>query len=171
MRWFLGIFDRFFAFFSGIAFLQVPSFISQYTDYLQGRVDELGVQVEAYRSVAAQGSKTIRTYIAKFLANSDPEIAAQGQLMEENLLRFDQLSSALASLKSATPLDRGLRFLQHIQSEYIGAVWKNFQLSLDLTFEALIYGGVGIVFAYCVTRFLRWILVGRSDHDFTTEYP
>jgi len=170
MRWIFGIVDRIFVGVAGICMLQLPSFVRQYMGYLQGRVDELGLQIESYRSVAAQGGKTIKEFVSKFLSSADSEIASQGKLMEENLVRFDQMSGALAQLKDSFVWDRGLRFIQNMDTEYIKAVWGQFQPSLDFSVEAIVYGCIGVVAAFLVTRVLKRVVFGKKSKFSSTDF-
>ncbi len=170
MRFLVTIGDRIFACIVVFSCMQIPSFIYQYMDYLQGRVDELGLQIESYRSIAAQGGKTIKEFVSKFLSNTDPEIAAQGRLMEDNLVRFDQMSGALASLKDASVWDRGLLFFQNMDVAHVKSVWKLYQPGLSITAESCTYALVGLVGAVVLSNVFKRLLFGsrRSyhDHDF-----
>jgi len=146
--------------FAALLFLQIPTFIQQYTHELSGHVAELTLQISAIEKAAQSGGKTTAEYIHKFAANSDQDFSSQGLLMQNMLARFKKLSYSLSSLSAASPLMKPWVFANQVDLQIMQNTASKFQVGITLSFEGLLYAFSGLVVAGMLSSCFAFL--GRS---------
>lgn len=139
----LAFFDRLCVVLGALAFSQVPAFIQQYVQQLQGRIEELRLQIGLMREFAMRSGKTLEQLIDKFLAASDVDVVHQGEFIQEMVTRLGYLSSAAEALKNASLTNRFFVFLANLQYDIVKSTLSEFSLGLTFSFEALLYALMG----------------------------
>lgn len=122
---------------------QIPTFMQQYAQRLAGHVDELQHLLNQLRQVASYSNKTLEQYIYKFISNSDPDFAYQGEFMQKTLLRWQELYQTLDHLTHASIWMRPYVFLRDFQYEIAQSTAVSFQAGVNLSVEGLCYAAAG----------------------------
>lgn len=157
--------DRIFALSFAVVFLQIPQLMHDYTQILSGHVSELVFQVGLIHEMAAKSGKSTNDLVAKFLKNSDPDIVLQGQFIKDLLTRYDQFSSALIALQSASVWSKPFVFLQYVYWSLLKETFETFRFALPLNLEGIIYAILGLFVGYGLFQLLkRLVLVFRRKH-------
>lgn len=158
LKWFGTIFERLFGIAGALLLSQFPLFMQQYTHELSGHVAELHRQVGAMREVAHQGGKSLEAFILKFVANADPDIHAQGQLMQQMLHRWHQLSDGLTALQHAALWERPFLFLKSLDNGVVHDTWRSFEPGLPLTIEGACYAFAGLLIGTALFKLIRSLI-------------
>ncbi len=137
--------DRIISVTGAIIFAQMPAFIVQYQQRLGGHVDELKHLIDKYKSYAASNNRTLDEYINVHLQSSVKEFASTGQLMAENLERFNELGKALKELADSTGLIRLFMFFKNIDIDIYRGTMKNFVPGITFSTDAVLYGITGVI--------------------------
>lgn len=137
--------DRIISVTGAIIFAQMPAFIVQYQQRLGGHVDELKHLIDKYKSYAASNNRTLDEYINVHLQSSVKEFASTGQLMAENLARFNELGKALKELADSTGLIRLFMFFKNIDIDIYRGTMKNFVPGITFSTDAVLYGITGVI--------------------------
>jgi hypothetical protein len=158
-KWSIALFDRIFSVGGAIVFSQFPQFMQQYTQRLSGHLSELDLQVKLMQNAAEASSLSLNAYIQKFLqSNSEPAFNRQGEIMQQVMDRFQNLSAALKSFQDASLYKRPFVFITHLNGDIAGDTWTTFQPGIPTTLEGLVYAFVGmlagIIFFYAIRKFL-----------------
>lgn len=156
-KWFTGLLDRSCAVVGAILFAQAPVFMQQYTQQLIGRTAEIKLQVDALSYSANLSGKTVAQLTQKFLANPDPDIARQGEVMLAIVDRWHHLSSALNAMQESSVWTRPFSFLYHLNGEVFGSTFDEFSMGIPLNLEGGIYALVGILVGYMFFACLRYL--------------
>lgn len=159
MKWLAALLDRLCAVLGAFIFCQFPAFFQQYAQRLGGHFAEVSRQTQEFDRLARQSGKTLHQYIQKFLSNSDPDFARQGEIMQALVQRKHQLSDALMQLNQATPLSRPWAFVSHLQADIAKGTLSDFQPALTLSVEGAIYAFVGLVVGYLAFALIRRLVV------------
>lgn len=154
LKWIGGVFDRLFAVVGALLFSQIPLFMQQYTQRLSGHAGELKIQVGSLIEAASFSSKTLEQLIAKFLSSGDMDFVRQGELMQQILIRFHNLTSALQHLEASTPFTRPFVFLSQIDWKIFHGTLDSYSLGITLSLEGGIYALFGVAFGVLLYRFL-----------------
>lgn len=152
------ILERLFGIAGALILSQFPLFMKQYTHELSGHVAELNRQVSAMREVAHQGAKSLDAFILKFVANADPDIRAQGHLMQQMVHRWHQLSESLASLQHAALWERPYLFFQYLDKGVAHDTWRTFEPGLPMTIEGVCYAFAGLLAGTVLFKLLRSLM-------------
>ena len=103
--------DRVLCVCGAVAFSQLPEFMQQYLQRLEGHLDEARLQVDRFKAAAAQAGTTLDQMIAGAGQNPDPAMARLGGVIRASVARVDDLSAADAALRHATMWNRPFAFL------------------------------------------------------------
>ena len=146
-------------------FSQFPAFYLQYLQRLGGRLDQAQVQVERIAAAARDQGLTVAQYLDKFTASADAAYRRQGEVLAAELADAERLRLAVAALLQAPPIERPLRFVQHLDTGAARATLGDFSLGLPLTTEGLVYAAIGLVAGLIalvvIERLLRGVLRRR----------
>lgn len=126
-------------------FAQFPAFYQQYLQRLGGRLDQARLDVARIAQDAAILGRSVQAYVEELLASGTEaaRLAARREL--ERLEGADQLQSAYAALRDASPLERPIAFLQHLDGTLARDTLQVFQPAVPVTLEGLLYGAAGLV--------------------------
>ena len=139
-----AVLDRVFSLLGAALFAQIPGFILQYRNALQGALVEAGRSVSSMRSQASLVGKTLDAFIAKHLSSADPDFVASGKIMQETLQRFESYQQALISLQNAGPLEKVFVFFRVMDYSLVRQM--HFRPVLPLDPEGVLYALVGLIF-------------------------
>lgn len=150
-----SLLDRIISVAGAIVFAQMPAFIVQYQQRLGGHVDELKHLISKYRSYAASNNRTLDEYINIHLQSTVKEFASTGQLMNENLARFNELSSALKEIADSTGLLKLFMFFKNFDVEIYRGTMKNFVPGITFSTDAILYGLTGVIIFMSIYWLIR----------------
>lgn len=149
-----SLLDRIISVTGAIVFAQMPAFIVQYQQRLGGHVDELKHLINKYKSYAASNNRSLDEYINIHLQSTVKEFASTGQLMTENLSRFNELSKALKELTDSTGLVKLFMFFKNIDIDIYKGTMKNFVPGITFSTDAILYGITGVI----IFMSLYWLI-------------
>jgi Protein of unknown function (DUF2937) len=129
-----------------VVFSQIPEFMQQYLQRLEGHLDEARLQVERFKAAAAQAGMTLDQMIAGTGQNPDPAMARLGGVIRSSVARVDELSAADAALRHASLWTRPFAFLEHADWGIARATWAIYRPAVPTTAEGFLYAAVGMVF-------------------------
>lgn len=150
-----SLLDRIISVTGAIVFAQLPAFIVQYQQRLGGHVDELKHLIDRYKSYAASNNRSLEEYINIHLQSTVKEFASTGQLMTENLTRFNELSKALKELADSTGLVRLFMFFKNIDLDIYRGTMKNFVPGITFSTDAVLYGITGVIIFMSIYLFIK----------------
>ncbi len=128
-------------------FLQVPFFMTQYEQRLEGHINELRHWKRVSRPEAAA---------SHLKASSDPIVKNQGEVMTQLMDRLSSFTKAKAALSSASAWTRPFVFASHFDSSLAWETVRGFQIGFAVNLEALAY--------LCVGLLVSLVLKPRSVH-------
>lgn len=141
-----------------LVFAQLPAFIVQYQQRLGGHVDELGRLIARYKSYASVNDRTLEEYINIHLQSNIKEVVSTGQLMTENLSRFNELSTSLKQITDSTGITKLFMFLKNLDLEIYRGTMKNFVPGITFSRDAVLYAIIGIIIFMTSYLFIRKII-------------
>jgi hypothetical protein len=144
-RFLESLLDRIISVAGALIFAQLPAFIVQYQQRLGGHVDELKHLIGKYKSYAAANNRSLDEYINIHLQSTVKEFASTGQIMSENLSRFNELSKALNELTDSTGLMKLIMFFRNLDIDIYRGTMKNFVPGITFNTDAILYGFIGIL--------------------------
>lgn len=156
-----GFFDRLCLVLGALAFLQIPAFMQQYAQQLQGRIEELRLQVGQMREFAIKSGKTLEQLKEKFLASTDADIVHQGEFIQDMVTRLANLSYAAEALKNSSLANKFFVFLANMQYDILKSTLSHFSLGLTFSLEAILYALMGSLAAYSICYGIKK-LIGLS---------
>ncbi|WP_371226554.1 DUF2937 family protein [Roseovarius sp. 2305UL8-3] len=142
---------------------QFPEFSQQYTQRLAGKVEELSRFVEEFDADASDVGAS-REQALVDLAQGGAIGAERAQTIVTTIERQDRLSAALEELRGAGPFTRAFHANAFTDSELARGTLSDFKPALPLSFEGLVFAGVGFLMglgllsgfnAICRQLFLR----------------
>jgi hypothetical protein len=139
--------DRVLCVLGAVVFSQVPEFMQQYLQRLEGHLDEARLQLERFRAAAAQSGMTLDQLVAGAARNPDPSMGRLGGVVRSLIARVDELASADAALRHASLWKRPFVFAGHLDAGIARATWSIFRPAVPTTVEGLLYAGAGTVIA------------------------
>lgn len=163
--------DRVLCVLGAVIFSQLPEFMQQYLQRLEGHLDEARLQLERFREAASQSGMTLDQLVADSGQNPDPAMGRLGGVVRALIARVDELASADAALRHASMWSRPFVFGAHLDRGIARATWVIFRPAVPTTAEGLLYAGAGIVlilgsYHLCVrgpvAGFLRKRAAGRG---------
>jgi hypothetical protein len=145
--------DRVLCVLGAVLFSQLPEFIQQYTQRLEGHLDEARLQIEKFKDAAAQMGMTLD----QLVAGSAQGPGAAGQLaavVRSSVARVDKLASADAALRQASAWTRPFQFAAHLDLPIARATWDIFRPAVPVTAEGLVYALTGMIAALAAYHLL-----------------
>jgi hypothetical protein len=128
-----------------VLFSQLPEFMQQYLQRLEGHMDEAALQVDHFKAAAAQSGMTLDQLVAGAAQNPDPAMGRLGGVIRATLARLDELKSADAALRHASVWSRPFVFLQHVDWGIAKATWAIYRPAVPTTPEGFMYAAVGML--------------------------
>lgn len=136
-------------------FLQIPFFMMQYMQHLEGHVEELRLYRQELIFMAEKNKLTLDKYVLHFEDNIDKIVSSQGEVMKTRLARYEEFTKALSTYKSATPWARPFGFLRFLDGAVAKETLSSFQVGFNITLESLCYLAVGLLFGLIFYNPLR----------------
>jgi hypothetical protein len=130
-----------------VLFSQLPEFMQQYLQRLEGHLDEARLQLSRFKEAAAQSGMTLDQMVAGAGQSPNPAMGKLGDAVRELGARADALGAADAALRHATTWSRPFVFASNLDWGIARATWAIFRPAVPTTFEGLSYALVGIVLA------------------------
>ena len=135
--------------------MQLPSFILQYTQRLAGHLDEAKYQLSKYQYIADQHYQgDILLLVKRYQMNSDPGIAAAGDIVYSLIDRISMLSQSLADLNQQQYISKVYSFITNMDTSMAKATLQDYQLTIPLNIESL---ATGLIFALGVSYIISLI--------------
>lgn len=139
--------DRALCVLGAVLFSQLPEFMQQYLQRLEGHLDEARLQVDHFRDAASRSGMTLDQLIAGAGQNPDPAMGRLGAVVRQALERAGQLGSADDALRHASAWSRPFVFAAHADWTIAKATWSIYRPAVPTTAEGLAYAAVGMVLA------------------------
>ena len=133
-----------------IALSQFPEYAQQYTQRLGGAVDELRVITEEFDRAAAEGGLDRQTALMRYSASNDDFLAGRGNSMTATFQRYDMLSSTLARIDGAGPVERLQSLPAYLDTDIGRRTLENYKPAIPVTMEGVLYAGGGFILGYLV---------------------
>jgi len=139
--------DRILCAAGAVLFSQLPEFMQQYLQRLEGHLDEARLVLSRFKDAAAQSGMSLDQLVAGAAQNPDPSMGKLGGVVRQAMARVDELAAADAALRQASAWTRPFIFLEHMDGGIAKATLSIYRLAVPTTAEGLAYAGFGIVFA------------------------
>lgn len=137
---------------------QLPEFVQQYSQRLAGQRDILQKLVENISKFAAHSDRSLEAYIQKFLESSDPDFQRQGEWMAALELQLRAVTDTITKLNDSTSLSKSWVFFTTLDTDVAKATLSSYQPAVNISFEGLIYGSIGLFVGYLSFLLFRWVL-------------
>jgi hypothetical protein len=145
-----GLLDRVLCVVGAVLFSQMPEFMQQYLQRLEGHLDEARLQVDRFKEAASQSGMTLDQLISGAGRNPDPAMARLGGVVRSAVARVDELGAADSALLHASSWSRPFVFARHIDWAIARATWAIYRPAVPTTAEGLAYAGLGVVIVLAV---------------------
>jgi len=155
----------------GVCFSQFPEYAQQYEQRLGGAVDELKTIVADFDRDATRFGLTRDQALQRYAVSPDDFLVARGTSMDATLARYNKLSTMLADLQSAGPLERVVHLNDYLDSDVGARALQTYKPAVPVTTEGIAWGlagwVLGYLLAYPILGFLtlpfRWRR-GKTPH-------
>ena len=128
---------------------QLPEFMQQYLQRLEGHLDEARLQLERFRDAASKSAMTLEQLVAGAGQNPDPAMGRLGAVVREAAERAGRLGAADEALRHATAWTRPFVFASHLDWSIARATWAIYRPAVPTTAEGLSYAAAGMLVALC----------------------
>jgi hypothetical protein len=133
-----------------IVLSQFPEYAQQYTQRLGGAVDELRVITEDFDRAALAGGLDRTAALERYNASNDDFLAGRGMSMTATFERYDQLSTTLARIEDAGPIERFQSLPAYLDTDIGQRTLENYRPAVPVTMEGILYAGGGFILGYLV---------------------
>jgi hypothetical protein len=137
--------DRILCVLGAVLFSQLPEFMQQYLQRLEGHLDEARMQLGRLREAAAQSGTSLDQLLAGAGRNPDSSAGQLGSLVRASVARVDELAAADSALRHASVWTRPFAFAEHVDLGIARATLGVFRPAVPTTAEGFLYAGAGIV--------------------------
>jgi hypothetical protein len=138
--------DRVLCVAGAVLFSQLPEFMQQYLQRLEGHLDEARLVLSRFKDAAAQSGMSLEQLVAGASQNPDPSMGKLGGVVRQAIARVDELAAADTALRQASAWTRPFVFLEHMDGSIARATLSIYRPAVPTTAEGLAYAGFGIVF-------------------------
>jgi len=145
-----GLLDRLLCVAAAVLFSQLPEFMQQYLQRLEGHLDEAKLAVDRFKAAASQAGMSLDQLVNSAAQNPDASMGKLGAVVHDAVERVDQLGAADAALRNASALSRPYVFLSHVDWGIARATLSIYRPAVPTTLEGLAYALFGIVLILCV---------------------
>lgn len=136
---------------------QFPEYSQQYIQRLAGAVDELTLFVQEFDADAASVGMTRQTALEE-LSESGDLGAARAETIGTTITRYERMSAALEVLQSSGPFTRAYNAVQFNDLDVAQAAMEDFKPAVPVTFEGIVFSGVGFVGGWIAVGLLLGVL-------------
>jgi hypothetical protein len=140
-----GLLDRALCVAGAVLFSQLPEFMQQYLQRLEGHLDEAKLAVGRFSDAAAQAGMTVGQLVSSAAQNPNPAMGKLGGVVQDAVARVDTLAAADAALRGASTWTRPFVFASHADWAIARATLSIYRPAVPTTFEGMVYSGIGIV--------------------------
>jgi hypothetical protein len=137
--------DRFLCVGGAVLFSQLPEFMQQYLQRLEGHLDESRLVVDRFKQAAAQSGMTLDQLVSGAGQNPDPAMGKLGGVIQGALARADELGTADAALRHASAWTRPFVFATHLDGGIARATWAIYRPAVPTTVEGVTYAALGMM--------------------------
>ena len=137
--------DRILCVVGAVAFSQLPEFMQQYLQRLEGHLDEARLALDRFKDAAARSGMSLDQLVAGASQNPDKAMGNLGRVVSAAAARVDALGAADAALRQATLWSRPFVFVRHADWGIARATLAIYRPAVPTTVEGFAYAGVGIV--------------------------
>jgi hypothetical protein len=142
--------DRILCVVGAVLFSQLPEFMQQYLQRLEGHLDEARLVVARFKDAAAQSGMSLDQLVAGAARNPDPSTGRLGGVVQLAVARVDELNAADMALRNASVWSRPFVFLAHMDRGIARATLAIYRPAVPTTVEGFLYAGLGIIFILLV---------------------
>jgi len=139
------LFDRVLCVVGAVLFSQLPEFMQQYLQRLEGHLDEARLVVSRFKDAAAQSGLSIDQLVAGTVQNPNPAVGRLGGVIREAVARVSDLASADDALRQATIWTRPFVFVAHLDGGIAKATLAIYKPAVPTTIEGFLYAGIGVM--------------------------
>lgn len=136
---------------------QFPEYSQQYMQRLGGAVDELHRVVEDFDKDAAEVGLSREAALVD-LAQGGRMGAERADTMVTTIDRHSRLSADLERMQGLGPFSRARYAARFTDAELAGRVWDNYKPAMPVTFEGVVFAGVGFLGGLALFSMLIWLL-------------
>jgi hypothetical protein len=136
--------DRLLCVGGAVLFSQLPEFMQQYLQRLEGHLDEARLVVERFKQAAAQSGMTLNQLVAGAGQNPDPSMGKLGGVIQGAIARADELGAADQALRHASAWTRPFEFAAHLDGGIARATWAIYRPAVPTTLEGFTYAALGM---------------------------
>lgn len=123
--------------------VQLPEFIQQYTQLINGKLAEANFHLSKFQSVAdIHFNGDLRLLMSRYQENNDPAISQTGKMVAELEERVTYLEHIFTQLTQSTYLEKIYYFTTQLDIESATLVVQHYVLAIPLNIEALVTGAV-----------------------------
>jgi hypothetical protein len=140
----------------GLIGTQGPEFAQQYRQRLAGAIDELSRIVGVFDDEAASHALTPHEAIARLRDNPDPLARERGTDVANDISRLDRLKASLAAFRDSGDWRRLVALAEDFDPSVARAAWSDFEPAVPTTTEALVIGGLALVWGWGATHLCAW---------------
>jgi hypothetical protein len=137
--------DRVLCVVGAVAFSQMPEFMQQYLQRLEGHLDEAKLVVSRFTEAAAQSGMSLEQLAAGAARNPDPSMGRLGGVVREAVARVSDLAAADDALRHASLWTRPFVFFAHLDRGIARATLEIYRPAVPTTAEGFLYAAVGMV--------------------------
>ena len=137
--------DRVLCVVGAVLFSQLPEFMQQYLQRLEGHLDEARLQLDHFKAAASQSGMTLEQLVAGTAQNPDPAMGRLAGVVRALMERVQDLGSADAALRGASSWTRPFVFLAHLNWGIARATWAIFRPAVPATAEGVFYAAAGML--------------------------
>ena len=127
---------------------QFPEYAQQYTQRLGGAVDELRVITTDFDRAAELGGLDRAQALQRFNASNDDFLAGRGTSMTATFQRYENLSTTLAQIENAGPVERLQSLPAYLDTDIGRRTLENYRPAVPVTVEGVLYAGAGFILGY-----------------------
>ena len=142
--------DRVLCVCGAVLFSQLPEFMQQYLQRLEGHLDEARLVLSRFKDAAAQSGMNLDQLVAGTAQNPDPSMARLGGVIRDSAARVADLAAADDALRHASIWARPFVFAAHLDREIAGSTLSIYKPAVPTTTEGLLYAAIGIVLVMAV---------------------
>jgi hypothetical protein len=150
-----------------IALSQFPEYAQQYTQRLGGAVDELRIITEEFDRAAAEGGLDRTAALERYNAADDDFLAGRGGSMTATFQRYEELSTTLARIENADPVQRFQQLPAYLDTDIGQRTLEAYKPAIPVTIEGILYAGGGFILGYLILSGL-WRFAAMP---FKRKYP
>lgn len=154
--------DRILCVLGATIFSQLPEFMQQYLQRLEGHLDEARRELGKFTDAAAQSGMTLDQLVAGAGRNADPAMRTLGSVAKDASVRVDTLSAADLALRHATVWTRPYALFTHLDWGIARATASIYRPAVPTTLEGLVYAAVGVLAALSLYHLLIRAPIARG---------